>query len=207
MTPSSTEQKPRHRDSDPLDILIIGAGLGGLAAAIGILHYGHKVTVLEAAQEIGEIGAGIQVSANGTKQLIRWGLGDKLKKHATTPDVTNLRRWENGKLLTQVDMFAYGKKFKAPFWDFHRANLHQVLLEKALESGGEVLVKKVVKSIDFRAPSVLCEDGTVYHADLVIGADGINAKSRDLLAGRNDPPRETGDLAYRQVLRWKYHPF
>ena len=197
MTPGLTRELPQHDVADSLDIVIIGAGLGGLAAAIGILHYGHRVTVLEATQEIGEIGAGIQVSANGTKQLKRWGLGDKLLQHATTPDVTNLRRWENGKLLAQVDMYAYGRKYKAPFWDFHRANLHQVLLEKTLELGGEVLVKKVVKSIDFQAPSVFCEDGTIYHADLIIGADGINAKSRDLLAGRNEPPRETGDLAYR----------
>ena len=188
-----------HSD-DPLNVIVIGAGLGGLAAAIGILNGGHRVTVLEAAQEIGEIGAGIQVSANGTAQLIRWGLEESLSKYATTPDYTFLRRWQDGKVLTKVDMFAYAKKFNAPFWDFHRANLHQILLEKTLDLGGVCLVKKAVKDIDFAAPSVLCEDGTVYHADLVIGADGVNGRSRDLLAGKPDPPRETGDLAYRLMI-------
>ena len=80
------------RASLQLRILIIGCGIGGLAAAYTLLRAGHYVTLIEAAHELGEVGAGIQISPNVSKLLIRWGLGDALEKIAVIPEGLEFRR-------------------------------------------------------------------------------------------------------------------
>lgn len=77
-----------------LNIIVIGCGLGGLAAAQTLAHAGHKVTIVEGAPAIGEIGAGIQVTPNLSRLLIRWGLGEQLKQIAVKPEAIALRRCE-----------------------------------------------------------------------------------------------------------------
>lgn len=77
-----------------LDVIVIGCGLGGLAAAHTLGHAGHKVTIVESAPAIGEIGAGIQVTPNVSRLLIRWGLGENLKKIAVKPEAIALRSCE-----------------------------------------------------------------------------------------------------------------
>lgn len=75
-----------------LDILIIGCGIGGLAAAHALAHAGHKVTIVESATKIGEVGAGIQVTPNLSRLLIRWGLGEQLERTAVRPEAIAFRR-------------------------------------------------------------------------------------------------------------------
>jgi len=78
-------QKQHRDESSRLDVIIVGAGLGGLGAAISILLVGHNVHILESTPEIGEIGAGIQCLPNSSRVLISWGLEEYLSKHATSP--------------------------------------------------------------------------------------------------------------------------
>lgn len=94
--PAASQSNPDlfqgRRTSFPIHIVVIGCGLGGLSAAYCLAEAGHTVTILESALEIGEIGAGIQVSPNVTRLLIRWGLGDKLKQVAVKPEALTFRR-------------------------------------------------------------------------------------------------------------------
>lgn len=93
------------RASLSLEIVVVGCGIGGLTAAYCLAQAGHKVTILEAASSIGDIGAGIQVTPNLTRLLIRWGLGERLKEVSVKPEALSFRRCESLKLLS--DIYSY----------------------------------------------------------------------------------------------------
>lgn len=163
------------------------------------------MTVLEAASIIGEVGAGIQVLPNSARVLFSWGLKGSLEPYATKPSLCNFIGWKGNNLSVQ-DYFAYTQASGAPFWDFYRMNLHKCLLDRAVELGAKIITN--ARATDFSvsetAEGEICTistvDGRTFSADLVVGADGINSKLREVFLGREDPPIPTGDLAYRLLL-------
>ncbi|ORY59675.1 uncharacterized protein BCR38DRAFT_375884 [Pseudomassariella vexata] len=201
--PPEVRQKTERDPANRLDVIVVGAGLGGLGAAISILLAGHNVTVLESASEIGEIGAGIQALPNSTRILISWGIEEKLKNNATQPRYVNMIGWK-GNHLSRMDLHAYAKAIGTPFWDFHRANLHKCLLDRAVELGAKVIVNSRVVAVDCAedglSSTVTLSNGTSMAANLIVGADGISSSLREILLGRPDPPKPTGDLAYRLLI-------
>lgn len=186
---------------DIVQVVVVGAGLGGLGAAIAILLAGHEVTVLEAASEIGEVGAGIQVLPNSARVLGSWGLMPILEPYATKPSHCNFIGWR-GNHLSNMNYIDYSKASAAPFWDFYRTNLHKCLFYRAADLGANLITSARVTT--FSPEEGKCTVGTLdgrkFTADLVVGADGINSKMREMFLGREDPPTPTGDLAYRLLL-------
>ncbi|KAA8909281.1 FAD dependent oxidoreductase [Sphaerosporella brunnea] len=181
-----------------LNIIIVGAGLGGLGAAISLLRSGHSVLLLEAAQQISEIGAGIQCHPNAVRILRHWGLEAALRPYITRPECVNLLSWR-GELLSSLPFGDAEQEWGAPFWDLRRSCLQKVLLQQAEALGARVrCAARVVGFLE--AGGVLLDGGETLAADLVVGADGIYSKTREALLGRADPPRRTGDLAYRLLL-------
>ncbi|KAK3081154.1 hypothetical protein LTS18_009738, partial [Coniosporium uncinatum] len=191
--------------STRLNIVIVGAGLGGVGAAISLLLAGHDVTILEAASEIGEVGAGIQILPNSSRILQSWGMRESLEPYATKPKRVNMLGWK-GNLISYLDTEQSASNYPGTFyWDFHRANLHRCLLERSVQLGAKI--KTRARVVDVRIPGdeaataiVVLEDGEEFVTDLVVGADGINTKLREILEERLDPPTPTGDLAYRLLL-------
>ena len=91
-SPTLIQSSQGRRAAFLIHIVVVGCGLSGLSAACCLARAGHSVTILESASAIGEIGAGIQISPNVTRLLIRWGLGDKLKQVAVKPVALTFRR-------------------------------------------------------------------------------------------------------------------
>lgn len=181
---------------------MIGAGLGGLGAAISLLLAGHIVHILESASQIGEVGAGIQVLPNSSRVLIQWGLGPELLRLATIPEQVTMLGWK-GNVITTHDFQHAAKEHGAPFWDFHRADLHGVLLKRAQDLGATIQTSSRVVNIDFSQPhlaTIQLSNGQRLSADLTIGADGIFSRCREIMLKRESPPVATGDLAYRVLL-------
>ncbi|KAH9212206.1 hypothetical protein DL95DRAFT_525308 [Leptodontidium sp. 2 PMI_412] len=212
------KQKIVRGDDTKLKVIIVGAGLGGLGAAISILLAGHDVLVLEGASEIAEVGAGIQILPNSSRVLQQWGMLNSLSRYATRPKCVNMLSWK-GTLISSLDFASSAAQYPGTFyWDFHRANLHTCLLERAVELGAEVRCKARVVGVRADSDSdsnsnlgsqvvggrdgatVVLESSEEIWGDLVVGADGINSRLRELLLKRADPPTPTGDLAYRLLL-------
>lgn len=184
------------------NIIICGAGLGGLAAAIALAQNGHKVIVLEAAKELNEVGAGIQVPPNSIKILEKYKVAHLLEPLATKPKHINMRRYETGEVLNATDLTLMTEAYGYPYWLVHRWDYQKVLLEAALANGAEVRFGQRVASVNPDDALVKLENGTMLSADLVIGADGIRSRVRDtaVVAEEIVLPVPSTNCAYRATL-------
>ncbi|GFF81343.1 6-hydroxynicotinate 3-monooxygenase [Aspergillus lentulus] len=202
--PIHIKQKETRVDSCRLQIIIVGAGLAGLGAAISCLLAGHDVHVLESAHEVSEVGAGIQVLPNSSRVLQHWGLEDALTPYMTRPRVCNFLGWK-GNLISSMDFPESEKRYPGTWYrDFHRADLHRCLLNRALELGARFTcnarIVDVRVGVDETTATAVAADGREWTGDLVVGADGVFGTLVERLLGRSEPPIKTGDLAYRLLL-------
>lgn len=185
-------------------VVIVGAGLGGLAAAIAVHLTGKfSVLVLEAARTMGEIGAGIQVSPNCSRLLQRWGCEKYIINSVVVPLYGRVVRWQNGEVLSQAPMNPFiAEKYGAPHWHIHRADLHEALLQRVNELGIDIRTNaKVIDAVVEKA-SVTLYDGEVIDCDFIIGADGLRSLMREVVLKNvsQSYPRSTGDYAYRFTI-------
>lgn len=188
-----------------LHILVIGCGLGGLAAAHCLSQAGHTVTMIESARQLGEVGAGIQVSPNVSRLFERWGLGEQLASVAVEPEAIVFRRYDNGEIVGRT---RWGTEMRrshgAPYYHVHRADLHKMVYDLASSSPRVKLrLASTVKSVDPTPNpqvSVTLTTGEVIYGDLIIGADGVKSIVRNVVVGRPDYAEPTGDAAYRAII-------
>ena len=116
-------------------IIVIGAGIGGLAAALTLRRAGFDVQVFEQAAELREVGAGIQISPNASRILHRLGLEEPMRRLGVRPQRVVIRRWDDGRELARQPLAdACERNFGAPYYNFHRAELLD-LLSAAVPAG------------------------------------------------------------------------
>ena len=108
-------------------IIVAGAGLGGLTLALCLARAGFRVTVLEQAKVLGEVGAGVQISANGARVLYHLGLADALNRVAFRPESGEMRHWQTGETLSSRPLGqASEQAFGFPYFHLHRADFHSI---------------------------------------------------------------------------------
>lgn len=168
------------------EVIVVGGGIGGLAAAYGIAKLGKKVTLLEQASQFGEVGAGLQVGPNGLRALDALGVLDEVYKLAVFPRRHVFMDALSGKELSAVQFGdSFRERFGFPYIVIHRSDLHSVLL-KACQSLDNVsfLTNHKLESVEEFADyaELRCENGAVLQAETVIGADGIRSMTRKLVS-------------------------
>ena len=186
-----------------MNICIIGAGLGGLSAALALLQKGFRVTVLEQAAALGEIGAGVQLGPNAVGVLYRMGLQAPLEQVTCETLGKRVRLWNTGQTWPLFDLGTVAREmYGYPYLTVHRADLHRVLVDavRALQPEALVLNAKLHR-LQTRSDGVSLHlaDGRVWEADAVIGADGVHSMVRAALFGE-DAPRYSGVMAWRGVI-------
>jgi salicylate hydroxylase len=174
---------------ESLRIAIIGGGIGGLTLAIALRQRGLAPEVFEQATELTEIGAAVALSANSNRELRRLGVLDAIAAFSTEPTELIYRDWRYGRRIAAHQVRCgrqYQKRFGAPFYGIHRADLQRVL-SGALGGAGLHLGHRLVNTVDQGETIGLhFANGRFVEADLAIGADGIRSVMRRFVTGSED---------------------
>jgi 2-polyprenyl-6-methoxyphenol hydroxylase-like FAD-dependent oxidoreductase len=183
-------------------VLIAGAGIGGMAAALSLSRLGLPVTVLEQAQSLGEIGAGLQLAPNAFAALDALGVGAAVRERAVFTDRLVMMDAVD---CTEVGSLESGPAFRArfgnPYAVIHRADIHTAILEQVRHTPHIELVTSCrIASVGQDAHGVTVTDttGRRYQADYLIGCDGVKSVVREHVVG--DPVRVSGHVVYRAVV-------
>jgi len=184
--------------SSEFSVVVVGGGISGLASAIAYARQGAQVTVLEQADAITEVGAGLQISPNGAAVLRALGLEDQLREIGVVASAVVLRDYRALGDVTRLDLGDL--EHTQRYYFVHRSDLIDLLVEAAREAGVSIrLLQQVDRVVPSPRPVVHLATGDHLTADLVIGADGVKSKVRMALNGA-DTPKFTGQVAWRAVV-------
>ncbi|OAQ59329.1 salicylate hydroxylase [Pochonia chlamydosporia 170] len=168
-----------------LDIAVIGGGIGGQAAATSLRRQGHKVTIYERADFVGEVGASISCAANGTRWLEDWNVNIELGDPVVLKNLIS-RDWKTGEPINVYDLSNYKEKWGYTYYMFHRQYMHKMLKDSATNEHGEGIPAKLVlnhkaQNVDFETGEITFANGNKVTHDAIIGADGIGSQIRKVM--------------------------
>ncbi|WP_027796852.1 3-hydroxybenzoate 6-monooxygenase [Paraburkholderia acidipaludis] len=182
--------------------IVVGGGIGGLAAALALARENVQVLLLEQAAQIGEIGAGIQLGPNAFNALDALGAGEAARNRAVFTDSLTLMDATNAKPVARIETGErFRERFGNPYAVIHRADIHLSILE-AVQGNPRIQFRTNTQVCGFeqdeRGVTVIDQHGERYRADAVIGCDGVKSAIRAALIG--DEPSVTGHVVYRAVV-------
>jgi len=186
----------------PQTALVVGAGIGGLTAALCLTKQGFDVKIFEQSNDVSEVGAGIQLSPNCSRILHYLGLEPALHRIAFLPESTEIRHWKSGSLLASIgrdNPTSVNDKF--PYYHIHRADLITALTDMVdINPGIDIQTSSRVEKFRQENDVAILECGDQEHSgDLIVGADGIHSVIREGLFG-DDKPQFTGNVAWRGLV-------
>jgi 6-hydroxynicotinate 3-monooxygenase len=196
--------------SQQQSIAVIGAGLGGTVAAALLQRAGFQVRIYEQAPEFARLGAGIHLGPNVLKVLRAIGAEDELERTGSHPDHWFSRDGISGEFSSRIPLGDFARsEYGAAYLTVHRGDLH-ALLSETVEPGTIAFGRRLIGAEDRGDDVVLSfEDGSTETADIVIGADGVNSKVREVLLGP-EAPTYSGYMGHRAIIpveRLGGHPF
>ncbi|MSO97206.1 MAG: FAD-dependent oxidoreductase [Rhodospirillaceae bacterium] len=184
-------------------IILIGAGIGGLTAALALQRRGFKVTVYEQAPQLGEVGAGLTLSPNATHALESIGIGGELARLASRPSRQGVLHYRTGQILVKEQRGDLAKKqYGADYYQIHRADVHGLLADVVRSNDPTAIQLNqsfIGLSQNGSSVEVIFANGMKTSGDVIIGCDGIKSEVRAALWG-NVPPRFTGNIAWRGLV-------
>ncbi|KAF1736961.1 FAD-dependent urate hydroxylase [Beauveria bassiana] len=168
-----------------LNVGVVGGGIGGMSVGIALRRAGHKVTIYEKHDFVGEVGASVSCAANGTRWLHEWGVDVAKGDPVVLKKLIN-RDWKTGEPVSVYDLDDYEERWGYVYNMFHRQYMHTMLKDCAMqEEGSGIPVKLVVNhqcdSIDLESGTITFKNGASAPHDLIIGADGIGSAVRGQL--------------------------
>jgi salicylate hydroxylase len=185
-----------------LRILIAGAGIGGLTAALALLRNGIDAEVYEQASELKEVGAGVQLAANGTRVLYALGVGEELKALSCEAQGKEIRLWNTGETWKLFDLGPVSiARYGFPYFTVYRPDLLDVLARAVRREKADAIhlgARCAGFEQDDRAVTLQLEGGAMVQGDALIGADGVHSRMRQALLGA-DKPQFTGTIAWRGI--------
>lgn len=184
-------------------VAIIGGGIGGLTAALALIRQGIAVDVYEQAPELKELGAGVQISSNGTRVLYALGLGEQAERLGVVVAGKEIRLWSTGQTWKLFDLGAVSvEHYGFPYMMFHRGDLHGMLLDAIRRERTDAIHlnrKCVGITQDGGRVTLAFENGEGVTAPLAIGADGVQSRVRLAVFGA-DRPEFTGIVCWRILV-------
>lgn len=198
-------------------IVVAGAGIGGLCAALALAKRGFEVLVYEQSQHLGEVGAGLQLSPNAMHVLQTLGIADALKAKAFSPKTAVMRHYQTGKNYFTVPLGETAtQKYGADYLHIHRADLHTTLRDACEMRNVSIHLGQAVQSYQHTSQNLVSnnltsnqltpsnltiqfENRESLEADVLIGADGIKSKVQACMLGKT-PAEFTGQVAWRGTV-------
>jgi len=213
-------------------VLIVGAGIGGLSAAIALGRAGQATSIIEQSTHLGELGAGVQLGPNVTRILRSWGVDKLLEPLAFEPNDLQVYEALSGEHLATLALGnSFQTRYGAPYLTLHRADLHSALYQCAVQGGytnislnsklvhlqndpnNKDVYSKVSKNWSPVAPQTTHDPSNLnaqsfveLNYKAVIGADGVWSRVRDIVYGSTSSVNFSGDLAYRSLVLQKMLP-
>ena len=192
----------------PLNIIVVGAGIGGLAATHTLTHARHRVTLLEFCARAGRHWRGDPslISTNATRTLLRWDLNPALVVNGVEPTAIVFQRYDAG---VRIGYTRWGSRMTrdhgAPYYHIHRTDYAILHRLTHTAPGLRICLDAPVRTVQpdpsvVGGPNVTLACGEVLSADLVVGADDVKSKLQKAVTGLDDRPMPTGDAAYRAVV-------
>jgi salicylate hydroxylase len=189
-------------------VLIAGGGIGGLAAALALLRRGFDVEVYEQSGELREVGAGLQLSANGNRVLHELGVAPALAALACEAAGKEVRLWNTGQTWKLFDLGTVSvDRYGFPYYTVYRPDLLAVLADavRRLKPDAIHLAAKCTGLEQDAHGVTLRYEGGTARGDALIGADGVHSRMRQALFGP-DAPRFTGLMAWRGTIAMERLP-